>query len=113
MTDHHIYNLHVYAKWVRELCDMVMETENKKIRIRDIIKFCAPRIERREERFLQLKKLSEARPIWNFKELSERIGISRQTLYNWKDEGWILTDENGKADLKRTVELWEEYKWNA
>ena len=105
MSSHHIYNLCVNAKWVRELCDMVMETENKKIRIRDIIKFCAPRIERREERFLQLKKLSEACPIWNFKELSERIGISHQTLYNWKDEGWILTDENGKADLKRTVEL--------
>ena len=113
MTDHHIYNLYVNAKWVRELCDMVAETEYKKVRIGDIIKFCAPRIERREERFLQLKKLSEARPIWNFKELSERIGISRQTLYNWKDEGWILTDENGKADLKRTVELWEEYQWNA
>ena len=49
MSSHHIYNLCVNAKWVRELCDMVMETENKKIRIRDIIKFCSPRIERREE----------------------------------------------------------------
>ena len=71
MSSHHIYNLCVNAKWVRELCDMVMETENKKIRIRDIIKFCAPRIERREERFFQLKKLSEARPVWNFKEPPE------------------------------------------
>lgn len=108
----HIYNLYVCTKSIRDLCDLVDQTPDKKIRIGDIIKYCAPRIERREERYAQIKKLSDLRPIWNFNEISKQIGVSRQTLYNWKDEGWIITDENGKADLKRTAELWEECSWN-
>ncbi len=40
------------------------------------------------------------------KELSERLGISRQTLYNWRDEGWLVMD-GGKVHLPKTIELWE------
>ena len=81
--------------------------------IGDLIRFCAPRIEHRDERYRQLKQYSETKPIVSFSNLSRFINISRQTLYNWKDEGWIITDHNGKADLRRTVELWEECSWNA
>lgn len=111
MTDRDIYNLTLNAKCARDFCEMC--TDIGQVRIGDLIRFCAPRIEHRDERYRQLKQYSETKPIVSFSDLSRFINISRQTLYNWKDEGWIITDHNGKADLRRTVELWEECSWNA
>ena len=77
-----------------------------------LVKLCAPRIEKRQERFEKLQSLAELRPIWNLKELSERLSTSRQTLYNWKEEGWLVVNSAGKADLKATVKLWKELQWH-
>lgn len=38
--------------------------------------------------------------------------MSRQTLYNWKEEGWLVVNSTGKADFKATVKLWKELKWH-
>lgn len=112
MKDLDIYNLYINAKYAKGFCEMYEKAGYDYIRVGELIKYCSPRIELRNERYQKMKELSQLRPIWNFKELAARLGTSRQTLYNWKDEGWIVTDRDGKADLARTTKLWEDFDWN-
>lgn len=112
MTTLDILNLQVNAKYLKGLLELSQDWNNPFISIGEIVKLCAPRIEKRQERFEKLQALAELRPIWNLKELSERLGMSRQTLYNWKEEGWLVVNSTGKADLKATVKLWKELKWH-
>lgn len=112
MTTLDILNLQVNAKYLKGLIEMSQYWNHPFISIGEIVKLCAPRIEKRQERFEKLQSLAELRPIWNLKELSERLSTSRQTLYNWKEEGWLVVNSAGKADLKATVKLWKELQWH-
>lgn len=86
-----------------------LESSLHKQSIGEIVKLCAPRIEKRQERFEKLHSLAELRPIWNLKELSERLGTSRQTLYNWNEEGCLVVNSAGNGTKWTNTTGWSVY----
>ena len=117
MTIHELLNIRLDAtgvtdmlKWLKEIDGKSNKTGVRKTRslitVRDLISICAIKIDKPKVHIEKMKTLSENRKLYNMKELSERLGISRQTLYNWRDEGWLVMEE-GKVHLPRTIELWE------
>lgn len=86
-----------------------LESSLHKQSIGEIVKLCAPRIEKRQERFEKLQSLAELRPIWNLKELSERLGTSRQTLYNWNEEGCLVVNSAGNGTKWTNTTGWSVY----
>lgn len=117
MTIHELLNIRLDAtrvtdmlKWLKEIDGKNKKTGVHKTRslitVRDLISICAIKIDKPKVHIEKMKALSESRKLYNMKELSERLGISRQTLYNWRDEGWLVMEE-GKVHLPRTIELWE------
>ena len=39
--------------------------------------------------------------------LAKALGVTRQTIYNWRDAGYIFCTQQGQVDLKETVEFWD------
>ena len=85
MTTLDILNLQVNAKYLKGLIEMSQYWNHPFISIGEIVKLCAPRIEKRQERFEKLQSLAELRPIWNLKELSERLGTSCLKMLHFPD----------------------------
>lgn len=79
------------------------------ITIRDLICICAIRVEDRQKHLDRMKYLTGNKvETLNMKAFAERLGISRQTLYNWRDEGWVVMNGR-KVSLPRTIELWDKF----
>ena len=117
MTIHELLNIRLNANSVTDMLQYPKEKDEKAkktgvyktyslISVRDLISICAIKIEKPAVHIEKMKALAENRKLYNMKELSERLGISRQTLYNWRDGGWLVMDE-GKVHLPKTIELWE------
>lgn len=117
MTIHELLNIRLNASSVTDMLQYLKESNERAkktgvykthslISVRDLISICAIKIEKPAVHIEKMKALAENRKLYNMKELSERLGISRQTLYNWRDEGWLVMDE-GKVNLPKTIELWE------
>ena len=117
MTINELLNLRLNARGVASMLQWLKEDDDRAkkagiykthslITIRDLISICAIKIDNPKVHIEKMKALSENRKLYNMKELSGYLGISRQTLYNWKDEGWLVMDE-GKVHLPNTIELWE------
>ena len=85
MTTLDILNLQVNAKYLNGLMELSQYWNHPFISIGEIVKLCAPRIEKRQERFEKLQSLAELRPIWNLKELSERLGTSCLKMLHFPD----------------------------
>lgn len=97
-------------KWLKENDDKGKKTgvynTHLLISIRGLISTCAIKIDKLKVHIDKMRALTKSRNLYNMKELSECLGISRQTLYNWRDEGWLVM-EVGKVHLPRTIELWK------
>lgn len=117
MTIHELLNIRLDATGVTDMLKWLKENDGKGrktgvykthslISIRDLISTCAIKIDKPKAHIEKMRNLAQSRILYNMKELSERLGISRQTLYNWRDEGWLVM-EGGKVHLPRTIELWE------
>lgn len=117
MTIHELLNIRLDATGVTDMLKWLKGNDNKGkktgvykthslISIRDLISTCAIKIDKPKVHIEKMRALAKSRNLYNMKELSVRLGISRQTLYNWRDEGWLVM-EGGKVHLPRTIELWE------
>ena len=85
MTTLDILNLQVNAKYLNGLMELSQYWNHPFISIGEIVKLCAPRIEKRQERLEKLQSLAELRQIWNLKELSERLGTSCLKMLHFPD----------------------------
>ena len=58
-----------------------------------------------------IRNCADIRREWKLSELSIALGVSRQTLYNWKESGYLICDpDSGKVDMKLTEGLWNDLK---
>ncbi len=91
MTIHELLNIRLDAtgvtdmlKWLKGNDDKGRKTGVYKthslISVRDLISTCAIKIDKPKVHIEKMRALAKSRNLYNMKELSERLGISRQTL---------------------------------
>lgn len=111
MTTPDILQMSLDAKALKFVSEFLEKEHLDKIRLSELISLCGPRIKNQRQKYDKMKELVALRPDWNWKELAPKLQVARQTLYNWRDEGWMVTTDSGKPDLKKTIRLWEELNW--
>ena len=80
---------------------------NDRVSVRLMLSFAQSKIEHRREKLEKMKVLKANKSIVSVSTLAQYLGVSRQTVYNWRDTGYIFRTEQGKIDLEETVSFWE------
>ena len=79
----------------------------KKVSVQLMLSFALSKIEHRHEKLEKMKVLKESCSIIGVGAFARTLGVSRQTVYNWRDAGYLICKKDGKIDLEETVALWE------
>lgn len=77
------------------------------VSIRQMLVFALSKIEHRQEKLEKMKSLLEVRESISVSGLATSLGVTRQTIYNWRDAGYVFRTSTGQIDLKETVDFWE------
>lgn len=103
-----IMNLSVDIQSARDIMAIESSQGKRGISIGAFLMYCLPRIEHRAEKLELMRKCASLRDIWNISELSTQLKVTRQTLYNWKNQGLLILNNDGKVILPLTVSLWDD-----
>lgn len=76
------------------------------ISVKELLCLSVPRIAHKEDVLNKLKEYSKVRKECNCNELSGVLGISRQTVYNWLDRGYLITNQYKKIQVIETYNYW-------
>lgn len=82
------------------------ENGRRVISVKELLCLSVPRIAHKEQVLLKLKEYSKVRTECNCSELSNVLGISRQTIYNWMDRGYLLINDYNKIKVLETYNYW-------
>ncbi len=104
-------NLKLDVETVKALMELYQQQNYGQTTIFELLRLAAPKIGNKEEKLGLLKKCAAVRQVWNISELAAKLDVSRQTLYNWKIEGYLLLDSQGRVHLPSTINLWEDLDW--
>ena len=75
--------------------------------IRQMLVFALSKIEHCQEKLEKMKHLLEVREFISVSGLATALGVTRQTIYNWRDAGYVFRTPTGQIDLKETIDFWE------
>ena len=78
-----------------------------KVSVRLMLSFALSKIEHRREKLEKMKQLLQIKDSISVSSLAKALGVTRQTIYNWRDAGCIFLSPQNQIDLKETVEFWE------
>ena len=78
-----------------------------KVSVRLMLSFALSKIEHRREKLEKMKQLLQIKDSISVSSLAKALGVTRQTIYNWRDAGYIFRTPQNQIDLKETVEFWE------
>lgn len=110
MTDiNDIGRIGLSVKAVRNVMDMHKEAGREKVSVSELLQMCAERIDRWQEKYEHLEALCKTHDFCNLSEFANWMGVSRQTVYNWRDSGYLIQGEKG-IDMKGTCKFWGELK---
>ena len=98
------------VKAALDTLQMFADAGKTRIRVQELLQQCMGRIENWQEKYDRLETLSQTHDLCNYVEFSNWMGISRQTAYKWKENGYIIHRDR-KVDLKQTFKFWMELKW--
>ena len=79
----------------------------RKVSVQLMLSFALSKIEHRHEKLEKMKQLLQIKDSISVSSLAKAIGVTRQTIYNWRDTGYIFRTPQGQVNLKETVEFWE------
>ena len=80
---------------------------NHAVSLKDLLTMVPIKIKNIDDIYPRIKECSQVRRMWNTSELAMKLGVNRQTLYNWKKNGYLVYSPQKLIDLETTVELWE------
>lgn len=98
---------------VNKACDllrMFKEAGHSHIDICSLLRASTPKIVGVEEYIKKLKLRMQNRVSCNISEFAIWLDVSRQTVYNWKQYGYLVFSGK-KIDLPGTIELWQSIPW--
>lgn len=103
-----ILNIPIDIRTLNEYAKRLVTKENRRaITIREIIQLATPRVANREAIMHKMKHLSTLRDDCNLSEFARALGVSRQSIMNWKDNGYLAMAIGNRIKVKETLELWE------
>lgn len=95
-----------------DLLNMFKEAGKNRIDIQTILDEAAPKIVGYKKYLEKLADIATRKESCNFSEFAGWLDVSRQTVYNWRDNGY-LAHTKSKIDIPATVRLWESLPWLA
>lgn len=93
-----------------DLLAMFKEAGKEKIDVRTILDEAAPKIKDYAVLVEKLEQLADNHGTCNVSEFSAWMKVSRQTVYNWKDCGYLVYSGK-KVNLPETLDLWRSLPW--
>lgn len=103
-----ILNIPIDIRTLNEYAKRLVTKENRRaITIREIIQLATPRVANREAIMQKMAHLSTLRDDCNLSEFARALGVSRQSIMNWKDNGYLAMAFGNRIKVKETLELWE------
>ena len=95
---------------VLDLLAMFKEAGKEMIDVRTILDEAAPKIKDFPALVTKLEQLSGSHDTCNVSEFSNWMKVSRQTVYNWRDCGYLVYSGR-KVNLPETLNLWRSLPW--
>jgi hypothetical protein len=95
-----------------DLLNMFKEAGKNRIDIQTILDEAAPKIIGYKKYLKKLADIATRKESCNFSEFAGWLDVSRQTVYNWRDNGYLVHTKS-KIDIPATVRLWESLPWLA
>ena len=103
-----ILNIPIDIRTLNEYAKRLVTKENRRaITIKEILQLATPRVANREALMQKMAHLSTLRDDCNLSEFARALGVSRQTVCNWKDNGYLAITLGNRIKVKETLELWE------
>lgn len=103
-----ILNIPIDIRTLNEYAKRLVTKENRRaITIKEILQLATPRVANREALMQKMAHLSILRDDCNLSEFARALGVSRQSVCNWKDNGYLSITISNKIKVKDTLELWE------
>lgn len=93
-----------------DLLTMFKEAGKEKIDVRTIMDEAAPKIKDYAALVERLEQLAGNHGTCNVSEFSAWMKVSRQTVYNWRDCGYLVYSGK-KVNLPETLDLWLSLPW--
>ena len=79
----------------------------KRVSVKLMLTFLLHKIVHRKEKLEKMKSLLQVRDSITISGLAKSLGVTRQTIYNWRDAGFLFLNDKGQVDIKETVDFWE------
>ena len=107
-----ILRMQVDVNKAYDLLNMFKEAGKNRIDIQTILDEAAPKIVGYKKYLEKLADIATRKDSCNFSEFAGWLDVSRQTVYNWRDNGYLVHTKS-KIDIPATVRLWESLPWLA
>ena len=108
-NDMNLAALEFDVKAALDTLQMFAEADKPRIRVQELLQQCMGKIDNWQEKYVRLEELTSNHELSNYTEFANWMGVSRQTVNNWKANGYILLRDK-KVDLKQTFKFWMELK---
>ena len=103
-----ILNIPIDIRTLNEYAKRLVTKENRRaITIKELLQLATPRVANREAVMQKMAHLSTLRDDCNLSEFARALGVSRQSVTNWKDNGYLVVTFGNRIKVKDTLELWE------
>ena len=103
-----ILNIPIDIRTLNEYAKRLVTKENRRaITIKELLQLATPRVANREAVMQKMAHLSTLRDDCNLSEFARALGVSRQSVTNWKDNGYLVLTLGNRIKVKDTLELWE------
>ena len=104
-NDSVILRMQVDVNKAYDLLNMFKEAGKNRIDIQTILDEAAPKIVGYTKYLEKLADIATRKESCNFSEFAGWLDVSRQTVYNWRDNGYLVHTKS-KIDIPATVRLW-------
>lgn len=111
-NDSVILRMQVDVNKAYDLLNMFKEAGKNRIDIQTILDEAVPKIIGYKKYLEKLADIATRKESCNFSEFAGWLDVSRQTVYNWRDNGYLVHTKS-KIDIPATVRLWESLPWLA
>jgi len=111
-NDSVILRMQVDVNKAYDLLNMFKGAGKNRIDIQTILDEAAPKIIGYKKYLEKLADIATRKESCNFSEFAGWLDVSRQTVYNWRDNGYLVHTKS-KIDIPATVRLWESLPWLA
>lgn len=88
---------------------MYADTGKTRVQLQELLRLCLAEIDNWPEKYERLGNLCKTHDSCNLSEFSRWMEVSRQTVYNWRENGYLILGGKG-VDMRETYKFWGELR---